>query len=497
MVNNCGHNDIGVWAGTNWSEPYALPFDGPRDQIEALDIDDFTHAILRMPSQWPDGSPFSDDHDAVKPDFAVKLCAHHIPGIDYELAQQWYELFSQAIPGFSNDPRTDPEITDGFIALTQTEIPSESLNCLKRQIIDTYPARTWGSGPGTWNSCMELGTTALGRELLKFYRENRGVCHQENLINASVEPVVARVGSNQGQSASAELSLGSGKLGEYAGKAVNQWAAALKADPAWEWSRTLIFLVQTALIVQGHDPGKPDGVMGPETMLALLAWSAVSGPLMREDNTGSYIRGLDDNVAYLLHGTLKAMGLESGPLDQFLGWESNKVLETWGSTFRVAGMLLEISEEWAERVVMNDFGKTKAPNVESTWAQKECQRPPYPEFSPDSGRGHHCLCNDCVANHCLEFTRKASGGRAIFNKCDKEIHVGLCWKGGGGAQCYSDETGTRRRFSLRESVYVEPGKTSRMGNVYAPGLHFACFTEVRAPCGPFAIDETNAICTCW
>ena len=295
----------------------------------------------------------------------------------------------------------------------------------------------------------------------------------------------------------AELNLAAGMLGRDAWKAVNQWPDAQKANPAWEWTRTLIFLVQTALIVQGHDPGKPDGVMGPETMLALLAWSAVSGPLMREDSTGSYIWGLDVNVAYLLHGTLKAMGLEPGPLDQFLGWESNKVLETWDGTFRVAGTWFEIREELAREIVLQDFGKLKAPNAESTWAQNECQRPPYPEFSPDSGRGHHCLCNDCVANHCLEFTRKASGGRAIFNKCDKEIHVGLCWKGGGGAQCYSDETGTRRRFSLREPVYVEPGKTSPIVNVYAPGLHFACFTEVRAPCGPFAIDETNAICTCW
>ena len=40
-----------------------------------------------------------------------------------------------------------------------------------------------------------------------------------------------------------------------------------------------IFLVQSALVAQGYDPGKPDGLMGPKTMLALIAWSAVSGPL--------------------------------------------------------------------------------------------------------------------------------------------------------------------------------------------------------------------------
>lgn len=55
-------------------------------------------------------------------------------------------------------------------------------------------------------------------------------------------------------------------------------ARGAEGGPPWEWVRVLVFLVQTALIVQGHDPGKPDGLMGPKTMLAMLAWSAASGP---------------------------------------------------------------------------------------------------------------------------------------------------------------------------------------------------------------------------
>ena len=93
----------------------------------------------------------------------------------------------------------------------------------------------------------------------------------------------------------------------HAGRSVG-WPAAQKADPAWDWARVLVFLVQSALIVQGHDPGKPDGLMGPKTMLALLAWSAASGPSWDEDGDSSkaYRWGLDGNVAHLLHGTLEA-----------------------------------------------------------------------------------------------------------------------------------------------------------------------------------------------
>lgn len=101
--------------------------------------------------------------------------------------------------------------------------------------------------------------------------------------------------------------------------------------------------------------------MGPETMMAFLAWSAISGPLM---GGNSYVLGLDDNVAYLLHGTLKAMGLEPGPLDKFLGWDSKRVLEPWDSTFRVAGNLFSVQEEFARKIVLRDFGQTPSPRAE-------------------------------------------------------------------------------------------------------------------------------------
>ena len=63
-----------------------------------------------------------------------------------------------------------------------------------------------------------------------------------------------------------------GVLGEQARRAVDQWPAAQQADKNWEWLRTFVYLVQIALDAQGFDPGKPDGLMGPNTMMALLEW---------------------------------------------------------------------------------------------------------------------------------------------------------------------------------------------------------------------------------
>ena len=155
----------------------------------------------------------------------------------------------------------------------------------------------------------------------------------------------------------AVLRIDSGKLGEDASRAVNRWPAAQGADePSWEWARVLVFLVQAALIAQGHDPGRPDGLMGPKTMLAMVAWSAASGPAWDGSSEMSYVRGLADNVAHLLHGTLQTLGLSPGPWDRFLGWESVAALERWDGTFRRAGVFISIDEDFGRHVLMDELG---------------------------------------------------------------------------------------------------------------------------------------------
>ena len=121
-----------------------------------------------------------------------------------------------------------------------------------------------------------------------------------------------------------------GNLGGAASKAVGQWPAAQSVNPTWEWARVLVFLVQSALVAQGYDPGKLDGVMGPNTMMALLEWHAKSGE-PREI-------GLVATIAYLLHATLKAHGLEPGPRDRFLGPRSKAALDRWGDIFHMGAV---------------------------------------------------------------------------------------------------------------------------------------------------------------
>ena len=172
----------------------------------------------------------------------------------------------------------------------------------------------------------------------------------------------------------AALKLDGGTLGEAASKAVSRWPAARKADPAWEWVRVLVFFVQSALVAQGYDPGKPDGLMGPKTMLALIAWSAVSGPLWDGDDEMSYLWGLGDNVAHLLHGTLESKGLSPGLKDRFLGPESVTALDRWDGTFRSAAMLMSINENLGTHIVMKDFGQGPSPDTEETGSQSSAGR---------------------------------------------------------------------------------------------------------------------------
>ena len=160
----------------------------------------------------------------------------------------------------------------------------------------------------------------------------------------TVQPLKARRGSTRKAIAWAILVLmlavacfdvfatpGNGKLGEQTRQAISQWPAAQQADKNWEWVRTLVYLVQIALNEQGFDPGKPDGLMGPNTMMALLAWRGEKGEPIATGLDPSLI--IADIVAQLLHVTLETMGLSPGPRDQVLGQESTAALEDWSDTF--------------------------------------------------------------------------------------------------------------------------------------------------------------------
>ena len=161
----------------------------------------------------------------------------------------------------------------------------------------------------------------------------------------------------------AALNLDAGKLSPAASDAVRRWPAAKKADPAWEWGRVLVFLTQTALIVQGYDPGRPDGLMGPKTIFALLAWTRAGGrPWKLKGQLRpelSYLWGIDDSVVRLLSVTLKALGLSPGLEHEFLGRESWKALNRWNQAFKIGGHLMPEHEAKARRAVQRELAAAR------------------------------------------------------------------------------------------------------------------------------------------
>ena len=163
---------------------------------------------------------------------------------------------------------------------------------------------------------------------------------------------------------------GDGKLGEQARRAIAQWPAAQQADEDWEWVRILVCLVQIALGAQGFDPGKPDGLMGPNTMMALLAWRGERGEPVAVGLNPSL--GIADIVAQLLHVALETMGLSPGPRDQVLGRESTAALERWSSTFTWGALSLDIgAPDVARKTVMQDFGQSLPSDMREPAAARE------------------------------------------------------------------------------------------------------------------------------
>ena len=302
VVNECGHNDVAVWVGANWTV-FSKKGAG---HFEALDEDDLTHAVVRMPSQYPSGSPFVISRPVVGEDFAFKVCAHHVPGIDYALVAKWNNIRAEVLPPMYDDPRTDPRFKSGFEMLVRRGIPIESVKYLKRRIVDTYPFYGWYGERGL-DSYFEVGTTALGKRLLKFYRENRGVCHPENLLNASQDPVTARVGGSQRQRESSITAADSGTFGPQARDAIQAWQSKNGISDAGNFVNTLALMVQTALVLQNFDPGPADGLFGKKTLAAILAWQAAMGYAQTGDLAGV--------LAAVLRTALVLQGFDPGPLD--------------------------------------------------------------------------------------------------------------------------------------------------------------------------------------
>ena len=187
----------------------------------------------------------------------------------------------------------------------------------------------------------------------------------------------------------AKSTLSSNKLGKNAGKAIGQWPAAKKADQNWEWDRIFVFLIQSALAAQGFDPGKPDGVMGPNTMMALIAWHGKGNEHLLE--------GLIPTVARLLYETLRAVGLSPGPLDEILGSESVAALREWDEVYssaRVAS-INGVDAVTIKGTITQDLAKSTSPRDKKLVAAKKAPPPRAEKRAPAEGElwGAHVTYN--------------------------------------------------------------------------------------------------------
>ena len=223
----------------------------------------------------------------------------------------------------------------------------------------------------------------------------------------------------------AALRLDSGKLGEAASKAVRQWPAAQNVNADWDWPRVLVFLVQTALLAQGYDPGRPDGIMGPKTMFAFIAWSAVKGPPMSGKQDMAYIHGMDGNVTHLLRTTLENLGLSPGPEREFLGPESVRALDRFDNTFRLGAMFMKISESMGNDIVMDALGPAEGDPAGEASAQPARGAPSSGTHASPWGEG----AIECIS---VEVERRSDGHRItehnyyLKNNCGMVVNTSYC-----------------------------------------------------------------------
>ncbi len=372
VVNECGHDDIAVWIGANESGPMLEMGDEGiivTEEYEALDLDDLNHQVLRMPSR--DGSsPYGAERDFLRDDFTLALCVHHVPGINFELADQWYDEFYREFYTLEGSQQFElelrlPAYKHAANVMLQRGAPAESITCLERELalLDQYAH--WATHMNGAISCLQLGTVPLGRALLKFYTDNRGVCHPENLLNVSQEPMIEEPGgARRVQRESSTVAVDRGNFGPQARDAVQTWQARHGIADQGALGDTLALMIQKALILQDFDPGPADGVIGPATLRAIKAWQAVF-----EYSAGADFVAI---VAAILHTAILLEGLDPGPASVLLGRPAKNTLRAWQKKYpRIIG-------EQAIRGQTSATGRrarmTDSPNwIAAVWETQVCQ----------------------------------------------------------------------------------------------------------------------------
>ena len=119
--------------------------------------------------------------------------------------------------------------------------------------------------------------------------------------------------------------------------------------------------------------------MGPNTMMALIAWHGKGNEHLLE--------GLIPTVARLLYETLRAVGLSPGPLDEILGSESVAALREWDEVYssaRVAS-INGVDAVTIKGTITQDLAKSTSPRDKKLVAAKKAPPPRAEKRAPAEG----------------------------------------------------------------------------------------------------------------
>ena len=146
-----------------------------------------------------------------------------------------------------------------------------------------------------------------------------------------------------------------------------------------------MLMIQTALMLQGFDPGPVDGAFGKRTLAAIVAWQTMQG--IPEG------RGLAGLIAAILRAALVLEGYDPGPAEEIFGPAAIEAVQAWAPSYEKA-------------------------------ARNQGSRNRFDRLSPPTSWRTVPHAKDCVS-----FVRSGGAGNYQFirNNCDFKIAVHWCY----------------------------------------------------------------------
>ena len=174
-------------------------------------------------------------------------------------------------------------------------------------------------------------------------------------------------------------------FGPKAEEALNAWRGKHRIEDRGAIAKTLMLMVQTALVLQAFDPGPVDGVFGKRTLAAIAAWQTIQG-----FPEGAELAGL---IAAILRAALVLEGYDPGPVGEMLGPSAIEAAQAWAPSYEQA-------------------------------ARNQGSRDRFDRLSPPTSWRTVPHAKDCVS---LVRSGGAGNYQFIRNNCDFKLDVHWCY----------------------------------------------------------------------